>query len=223
MVETQVKVQQTERWNQVAAGWATSSEWTDRNFHPLTMWLQTAADWRPGARVLDVGCGPGYPSLAAAAAVRPGGIVTAIDISTEMIAEASRRASALGLGNVRFVEMDAERLQFDPNSFDAVMNVYGLMFCPDPERAIAEAYRVMNTGGHIVVITWGEPATNPFFTTIGEIARQFLSLPPVDPLAPGPFRFAASGELERVLQAGGFSDHIVDSLAMTFECASVAE
>jgi SAM-dependent methyltransferase len=223
MPSDQFKSQQIKHWNHVARGWAAWFEWTERNFRPLTKWLQTVAGWRPGARVLDVACGPGYPALAAAAAVRPGGIVVAIDISAEMIAEASRRARATGIDNGRFLEMDAENLQFEAGSFDSLTNAYGLMFCPDPTRAIAEARRVLEPGGRLAIVTWDEPAKNPFFTLIGGVAREFLALPPVDPLAPGPFRFAAPGELERVLRAGGFPDVAVESLPMTFECASVSE
>jgi enediyne biosynthesis protein CalE5 len=218
----QIKAQQLKHWNHVAAGWAAWLQWTEQNFRPLTAWLQTAV-WQPGTRVLDVACGPGYPALAASAAVRPAGAVLATDISAAMITEASRFAEQRRADNIQFAEMDAEHLLFDSGAFDSVTNAYGLMFCSDPQRAIAEAYRVLKPGGRLAVVAWDEPARNPFFATIGGIARSVLSLPPIDLSAPGPFRFAAAGELERVMRAGGFTDLSIESLPMTFECSSVAE
>src|SRR6266545_2524334 len=105
-----LKQLQTKHWNTVARGWADWFEWTERNFCPVTDWLRDAAGWRAGARVLDVACGAGYPALAAAAAVRPGGRVVAVDISPEMLRAASRRATAAGIDNIEFSEMDAEQL-----------------------------------------------------------------------------------------------------------------
>ncbi len=110
-------------------------------------WFVNAAAWQPGARVLDVACGSGFPALAAAAAVRPGGTVVATDISPEMLAVAASRAKRDALDNVEFVEMDAEHLRFSDGEFDAVTNAYGLMFSPDPPRAIAEARRVLRCRG----------------------------------------------------------------------------
>jgi enediyne biosynthesis protein CalE5 len=218
-----VKQRQTKHWNAVAGGWADWFGWTERNFRPVTDWLRRAAGWKPGARILDIACGAGYPALAAAASVRPGGTVVATDISTEMLAAASRRAAAAGLSNVEFREMDAEQLQFADDSFDSVTNAYGLMFCPEPQRAVREMYRVLQPAGRVAVVTWDELSKSPFFALVGELAASFLALSPPDPEAPGPFRLAESGTLKSLLRTSGFSDVSVESLSMTLECASIAE
>jgi SAM-dependent methyltransferase len=219
----ETKLGQQRHWNAVADGWAAWGEWTDRNFAPLTRWLEEAAGWRPGARVLDVAGGAGYPSLAAAARVRPGGSVTVTDISPEMVAVTSARARAAGLDHLRCLEMDAEALDFEDASFDAVTNAYGLMFCPDPHRALVEAARVLRPGGRAVFVTWDEPEKSPFFTVIRGIAAEHLALPPPDPEAPGPFRLSAPAVLDAMLRAAGFRDVRVESRPMTFECGSAAE
>jgi SAM-dependent methyltransferase len=218
-----IKEQQRKHWNVTADGWAAWLEWIERNFGCVTEWLRGAACWKPGARILDVACGAGYPSLTAAVSVRPRGRVVATDISPNMIAVASRRAQKRGIDNIDFLEMDAEDLQLEDNSFDAVTNAYGLMFCPDTLGALHEAHRVLRPSGRCALVTWDEPSKSPYFTVIVGVASKFLSLPPTDPADPGPFRLAASRNLESMLQSSGFSDVRVDSYPMTVECASVAE
>jgi len=210
-------------WNAVAGGWSTQYEWIERNFKPLTDWLIDAGGCVPGADVLDVACGAGYPALTAATSVRPGGSVIATDISREMISVASRRAAAAGLDNIRFLEMSAEQLQFGIESFDSVTNAYGLMFSPDPLRAVGEAYRVLKPGGRFAALTWDEPSKSPFFSVIAAVAAKFLSLPAVNSGDPGPFRLAHSEQLASMLRAAGFSDVRVSSCPVTFDCESSAE
>jgi SAM-dependent methyltransferase len=218
-----IKEQQRKHWNVSADGWAAWLEWIERNFAPVTEWLRTAAHWEPGAHILDVACGAGYPALTAATSVRPGGRVVATDISPRMIAVASRHAHSRGLDNIDFVEMDAEHLQLEDNSFDAVTNAYGLMFSPDTHGALHEAHRVLKPGGRLALVTWDELSKSPYFNVIMGVASTFLSLPPVDPAEPGPFRLAAARTLESMLRTSGFSDVRVDSSPMTVECASVNE
>jgi SAM-dependent methyltransferase len=218
----EIKTKQTRHWDDVAAGWSAWYDWSQRNFQPVTEWMRSAAAIQSGARVLDVACGPGYPALGWAAAVQPGGSVVAIDLSPGMIARASQRARSYNLDNIAFAAMDAEQLQIGDDIFDAVTNAYGLMFCPDPARAIREARRVLTPGGALVIAVWDEPAKNPFFSIVGS-GRSLLSLPAVAPGDPGPFRFAPAGALESVLAASGFSEFRVESVEATFECASIDE
>lgn len=218
-----VKEQQKKHWNTVAGGWGTWLDWTSRNFQPIADWLGNAAQWQPGARVLDVACGSGFPALAAAAAVRPGGTVVATDISPEMLAVAASRAKRDALDNVRFVEMDAEHIWFSDAEFDAVTNAYGLMFNPDPARAIAEARRVLRSRGRFLAVTWDELSQNPFFSVITRVAAPFLSIQPPAAGAPGPFRLSSATQLESLLCEAGFSDVRVDRVPMTLELSSADE
>lgn len=218
-----LKDSQRKHWSAVAGGWAAWFEWTERNFSPITDWFRGAGVWQQRTRILDVACGAGYPALAAAAAVRPDGRVVATDISPDMVAAAARRAAAIGLGNIDFRVMDAERLVVEDAAFDAVTNAYGLMFCPDIAAALAEAHRVLAPGGRFAVATWDAPVKSPFFSTMLPVAARALSLQPPDPGAPGPFRLSDPGALASMLRAAGFTDVRIESRPMVIDCASADE
>jgi enediyne biosynthesis protein CalE5 len=170
--------------------------------------------------VLDVACGAGYPALAAARALQPGGRVVATDLSSQMIGVTSGRARAEGLRNIEFAQRDAEDLRFRDESFDAVTNAYGLMFCPEPPRAVAEAHRVLVAGGRVVLVTWDLPSHSPFFTVIRDVASAFGVLREPGPGEPNPFRLASADVLRSMLERTGFSSIHVESLPMTFEFES---
>src|SRR6478672_11944315 len=83
---------------------------------------------QPGARVLDVACGTGNTAIPAA---RAGAEVTGVDIATNLLAQAEKRARAEGLP-AHFQEGDAEQLPFGDGEFDVVLTMYGAMFAPRP-------------------------------------------------------------------------------------------
>jgi len=118
--------------------------------------LLASASLSPGQRVLDVACGTGLVAFDAARAVGSGGRVLGIDLSGQMIEAASRRARAGQSSNVSFARMDAETLDLPDASFDIVLCALGLMYMPDPERALREMRRVLRPGGRLVLAVWGK-------------------------------------------------------------------
>jgi arsenite methyltransferase len=105
----------------------------------------------PGEDVLDVGCGAGLDSLVAAQMVGSEGSVTGIDMTPEMLAKARSSAEELQLGNVRFVDGEAERLPFDDESFDVVISNGVVDLIPDKDAVFSELHRVLRPGGRIQV------------------------------------------------------------------------
>jgi arsenite methyltransferase len=105
----------------------------------------------PGERVLDLGSGAGTDSLVAAQMVGPEGSVTGIDMTPEMLAKARIAAAASGVGNVEFVEGEAEHLPFPDASFDVVVSNGVIDLVPDKDAVFAELYRVLAPGGRMQI------------------------------------------------------------------------
>lgn len=94
-------------------------------------------------RVLEVGTGPGFFAILLC---ELGYNVTAIDLTPAMLAEAKQNAGKLA-GVIRFLEMNAEALDFADESFDVVVSRNLTWNLPHPEKAYSEWARVMKQGG----------------------------------------------------------------------------
>jgi SAM-dependent methyltransferase len=105
----------------------------------------------PGERVLDLGSGAGTDSLVAAQMVGEQGRVTGIDMTPEMLAKARAASSVMGVGNVEFLEGEAERLPFPDASFDVVVSNGVIDLIPDKDAVFAELFRVLTPGGRIQI------------------------------------------------------------------------
>jgi ubiquinone/menaquinone biosynthesis C-methylase UbiE len=138
---------------------------------------------RPGDTVLELAAGVGDTGFEAAAILGDGGRLISTDFSPAMVEAARRRGAELGLQNVEYRVMDAERLELDPNSVDGVLCRYGYMLMPDPAAAFAETRRVLRPGGRLVLAVWGAPERNPFFSIMAMNLVQRGHIPPPEPSA----------------------------------------
>ena len=118
-------------------------------FHPGRKEAVRIANDRLGQRILEVGVGTGL-SLPY---FRADSHLTGVDISAEMLAKAQRRVEQKRLSNVEALHvMDAEHLDFEDNSFDAVLALYVASVVPSPAHFAAEMRRVCIPGGTIVLV-----------------------------------------------------------------------
>jgi ubiquinone/menaquinone biosynthesis C-methylase UbiE len=69
------------------------------------------------------------------------------DVAAEMTAIAARRVDASDLDNVTTLDLDLERIDQPDGSYDLVLCREGLMFAPDPGRAMREIAPVLRPGG----------------------------------------------------------------------------
>jgi ubiquinone/menaquinone biosynthesis C-methylase UbiE len=140
-------------------GWDKAARHYEASWHeqlaPAQVRLLEMAQLRENDRVIDVACGTGIVTLAAAALVGPRGHVLGTDISEGMIALAHTRAESAP-ADVRFERMDAEDLQVSESSFDAALCALGLMYVPDPRKALGEMLRALRPGGRAVAAVWGQ-------------------------------------------------------------------
>ena len=109
------------------------------------------ADIKEGDTVLDLGSGAGIDAFIARELVGEEGEVIGVDFTPEMIQKADKNAEKLGYSNVRFLEGDIENLPIPQRSIDVVISNCVLNLVPDKQKAFAEMYRVLKSGGHFTV------------------------------------------------------------------------
>lgn len=193
-------------------GWERLPDAYDRAFAALTSQsvepLLDAARVGEGTKVLDVATGPGY--VAAAAAAR-GASVTGVDFSRAMVARAKRDHP-----RVEFREGDAEALDFPEAGFDAVVMNYGLLHLARPDRALAEARRVLRPGGRLAFTVWLPPERTLGFGLVLNAIREHGSMEVAVPEGPPFFRFGDPGEARRSLAAAGFAEVSSQEVAQTW-------
>jgi SAM-dependent methyltransferase len=184
-------------------------ELTTQSIEPLL----NAATVERGTKVLDIASGPGY---VAAAAARRGATVIGVDFSAAMVAEARERNPA-----VEFREGDAEQLPLADDLFDAAVMNFGILHLARPDQALAEACRVVRSGGRFAFTAWAKPEEAiAFGIVLSAIAAHG---DPNVPLPEGPpfFRFSEPEECIRSLQAAGFESINVVKVQQTWRLPSV--
>jgi MPBQ/MSBQ methyltransferase len=142
-------------------------DWVNPLFWTARMRAQALAAARldeRGLDTLDAGAGTGFTTEGIVARVDPAR-VTMLDQSPHQLARAARRPA---LAACRRLLGDAEALPFADDAFDRYVSAGSIEYWPDPQRGIAEAYRVLRPGGVAVVIGPVRPA--------GRIARALADL-----------------------------------------------
>ena len=149
--------------------------------HKPAQRLVTNAGITRGQKVLDVACGTGWATMAAAKFVGDTGRVIGIDISRVMVDVARSKAESAGLVNLEYRVGDAEALEFDDASFDAVTCASSIMLLSDIPRALNEWRRVLKAGGTVAFTSFGERLWQPILKTLGDCLSRYDGQPPPTP------------------------------------------
>jgi ubiquinone/menaquinone biosynthesis C-methylase UbiE len=175
------------------------------------------AEVRTGSRVLDVAAGTGDQTIMAAQRVGPTGYVLATDISAAMLKLAADAAREAGLANVETRVIDAENIDLDEDSFDAVICQLGLMVFPDPMKVLAGMRRVVRTGGKIATIVFSTAERNPYQGITLAVARHFGSA------TPSLFSLGEAHILEKTFSESGLRNVIVQAVNFRRHYQSTAD
>src|SRR5213080_2389776 len=182
-----------EGWQRVAGKYDSVWARSTRQFIPS---LLDAAEVNLNMSVLDVGSGPGY--VAAAVAER-GATPRGLDFSAEMVAIAQKM-----FPQIEFCEGDAQNLPFADITFDRVLANFALLHVSDPERACAEAFRVLKPGGKFGFTVWAAPEENPYAKMIDDAIRKHADLEVDLPAGPPHHLFSGREDFRRALAQAGF-------------------
>ena len=191
--------------------------WLQRLVAATERVLELAA-LRPGERVLDVAGGTGALAIAAASKVGCSGMVVGTDISEKMVEAAQTAAAALNLANCRFERCDAEALPEFGARFDVGLCGLGLMYMPEPERALAALAGTLAAGGRVVVSVWGQRNHCGWADIFPIVDARVES-----EVCPMFFRLGAAGQLARALESAGLVQVRTERLSITLDYLSADE
>jgi ubiquinone/menaquinone biosynthesis C-methylase UbiE len=146
-----------------------------------------------------------------AAAKQLAAVPTGIDFSEKMVAIAKRM-----FPEIRFRQSDAHDLPFEDASFDRVLMNFGLLHVSHPERACAEACRVLKPGGKFGFTVWAGPEQNPGAKIINDAVEAYANLNVGLPEGPPKYLYGEREECRQVLERVGF-----DGASMSYKTRTV--
>jgi SAM-dependent methyltransferase len=194
------------------AGWQRVADKYDSVWSSLTRqfipYLLANASVSAEMLVLDVACGPGYVS---AAAKELGAVPTGIDFSERMIAIAKKM-----FPDIQFLQGDAQELPVEDGRFDRVLMNFGLLHVSHPEKACAEACRVLKPGGKFGFTVWAGPEQSPGATIVSDAIQAHAKLDVGLPEGPPHYLYGDREECRQALAEAGFNGS-----SMSYETRSV--
>ena len=117
---------------------------------------------RRGQRVLDLAGGTGDLTAKFSRLVGETGEVVLADINDSMLKMGREKLRNLGIvGNVSYVQANAEALPFPDNYFDCITISFGLRNVTEKEKALRSMFRVLKPGGRLLVLEFSKPVLAP--------------------------------------------------------------
>jgi ubiquinone/menaquinone biosynthesis C-methylase UbiE len=212
-----------EIWEAMAPGWGRWAAEMELANGPVRAWLLRELGPQPGHTVLELSAGAGDTGFEIARLLGDDGRLISSDFAAEMVEVARRRAGELGLRNVEFRVIDAERIELPDDSVDGLVCRYGYMLMADPGRALVETRRVLRPGGRLGLAVWSAAENNPWASVAGRLFVERGHLPPPEPGAAGIFALADEDRLRSLLAGAGFTSVRTKNVSVEFRFGSVDE
>jgi demethylmenaquinone methyltransferase/2-methoxy-6-polyprenyl-1,4-benzoquinol methylase len=131
---------------------------------------------RPGNKVLDLAGGTGDLTKKFSKLVGPSGKVVLADINSSMLEVGRERLTNQGyVGNIEYVQANAQNLPFEDNTFDVITIAFGLRNVTDKDEALRSMFRVLKPGGRLLVLEFSQ-TNNPLLKKAYDL-YSFTALP----------------------------------------------
>ncbi|MGB6297187.1 MAG: class I SAM-dependent methyltransferase [Rivularia sp. (in: cyanobacteria)] len=122
----------------------------------LALALVDLVQLEKGQKILDVATGTGIVAISVAEIVGNEGKVVGMDISSTMLNQARQKIEQAGLQNIELIEADADYINFDDESFDAIFCSSAFVWLSDIPTALQKWYRFLNKGGTVAFSCFSE-------------------------------------------------------------------
>jgi SAM-dependent methyltransferase len=207
----------------MAARWDRRRNLLQESTRGISEWLVDRLDPRPGQTILELAAGTGETGFLAAARMGATGRLISSDRSPNMVEAARRAGEELGLTNVEYRVLDAERLELDEGSVDGVLSRFGYVLKGDPPPALREVRRVLRPGGRFAFSVWAERERNPWMTVPAAVMVELGHMEPRRPDRGDPFAVRSAEHTRKLLADAGFAESEVEELPMRYRFADADE
>ena len=208
-------------WDSLAPAWHAQRSYMLQTSWPIHRWLVRALDPRPGQQILELGAGTGETGFLVAAELRNEGRVVSTDLAPKMVEVARQRGTELGITNIDYRVLDAQKMDLADASFDGVVCRWGLMLMPDPGAALRECRRVLRPGGRLAFAVFRTAADNPWAGIPALVLSEHGHLPPPTPGIPGILSLGDRAHLEALVERVGFASFRLESVGMSWRFADL--
>ena len=189
-------------------------------FEPYASDLTGRLDVSEGSSILELACGTGILTRQLRDRLPQNARLVASDLNQAMMDYAARKFKPDEA--VEWKQADAADLPFPDESFSAVVCQFGLMFVPDKEKAVCEAYRVLQPGGTFVFNVWDAIEQNDLAHIAQTTISTFFEHDPPN-FYEVPFCFHDTDVITRLLTGAGFRDVKISLLSLPSVSASASD
>ena len=210
-------------WDRFSGNWDEEHDFLWEHTRPVSERLVERLDPRPGDTVLELAAGTGDTGFLVGERVGDQGRVISTDFAPGMVEVARRRCGELGLANVEFRVLDAERMDLDDSSVDGVVARFGYMLMADPGAALAETRRVLGERGRVSFAVWAGPDQNLWAAVPGIALMERGHLPAPEPGAPGIFALADPDRIRGLVTGAGFGEPSIEQVPVDWGYGDSAE